>query len=126
MPTGKGQLWINCYGAMHEIEVNGTYALDTGHIVAFEDTLDYQIKGSGGTEVDVAIRRGTDDALQGPGQALHPNAQRERSGGLDHSAAAGLKRPTAKKEDAMGFKNSSHPAITLIICHLEPGDKVMA
>ncbi|MFO8072570.1 MAG: TIGR00266 family protein [Polyangia bacterium] len=46
--TGTGDLWINCYGAIEEIDVQGHYVVDTGHIVAFDDSLDYKIKGSGG------------------------------------------------------------------------------
>lgn len=46
--AGKGDLWVNCYGAIHEIDVQGKYIVDTGHIVAFDDTLDYKIKGAGG------------------------------------------------------------------------------
>ncbi|HUT78367.1 MAG TPA: TIGR00266 family protein [Polyangia bacterium] len=45
--SGTGDLWINCYGAIHKIEVDGSYIVDTGHIVAFDDTLDYKIKGAG-------------------------------------------------------------------------------
>jgi uncharacterized protein (TIGR00266 family) len=46
--SGTGDLWVNCYGAIHEIDVQGSYTVDTGHIVAFDDTLDYRIKGAGG------------------------------------------------------------------------------
>lgn len=45
--AGKGDLWVNCYGAIHSIDVEGSYVVDTGHVVGFEDTLDYKIKGSG-------------------------------------------------------------------------------
>ncbi|MBN2803976.1 MAG: TIGR00266 family protein [Deltaproteobacteria bacterium] len=45
---GTGDIWVNCYGAIHEIDVEGKYTVDTGHIVAFDDTLDYKIKGAGG------------------------------------------------------------------------------
>jgi uncharacterized protein (TIGR00266 family) len=45
--SGVGELWINCYGAIHEIEVDGTYVVDTGHTLAFEHTLRFAIKGAG-------------------------------------------------------------------------------
>ena len=45
--SGTGELWVNCYGAAHTIDVQGSYVVDTGHIVGFDHTLDYQVKGSG-------------------------------------------------------------------------------
>jgi uncharacterized protein (TIGR00266 family) len=45
---GDGELWVNSYGAIYEIDVNGSYVVDTGHIVAFEDTLQFKIKKVGG------------------------------------------------------------------------------
>ncbi len=44
---GSGELWVNCYGALKEIDVQGGYIIDTGHVVAFESTLTYKIKGAG-------------------------------------------------------------------------------
>jgi uncharacterized protein (TIGR00266 family) len=46
--TGKGDLWLTAYGAIEEIEVNGTYVVDSGHVVAFDSRLQYQIKNAGG------------------------------------------------------------------------------
>lgn len=45
--TGPGDLWLNAYGGVHPVEVDGTYIVDTGHIVAFEAQLDFKIKGAG-------------------------------------------------------------------------------
>ncbi len=44
---GNGDLFLNSYGAILEIDVNGKYTLDTGHLVAFEETLNYNIKKVG-------------------------------------------------------------------------------
>jgi uncharacterized protein (TIGR00266 family) len=41
---GTGELWFSSYGAILEIPVNGDYIVDTGYIVAFEDTLDYKVE----------------------------------------------------------------------------------
>lgn len=41
--TGIGDLWFNTYGAILEIDVSGEYVVDTGCIVAFEDTLSYRV-----------------------------------------------------------------------------------
>ena len=41
--SGEGDLWFNTYGAMIDIDVTEDYYVDTGYIVAFEDTLQYEI-----------------------------------------------------------------------------------
>ena len=46
--TGNGDLWFSSYGAIIEIPVAGDYVVDTGYIVAFEDTLDYSVENIGG------------------------------------------------------------------------------
>jgi|JFJP01.1.fsa_nt_gi TIGR00266 family protein len=46
--TGQGDIWFNSYGAILEIPVNGSYIVDTGYIVAFEDTLKYNVEVMGG------------------------------------------------------------------------------
>ena len=40
---GKGDVWFNTYGAMIDIDVTSDYYVDTGYIVAFEDSLRYEI-----------------------------------------------------------------------------------
>lgn len=46
--SGNGDLWFNTYGAIIEIDVNGGYVVDTGHIVAFTEGLEYNISRIGG------------------------------------------------------------------------------
>lgn len=46
--SGTGDLWFNSYGAMIEHDVAGDYVVDTGHIVAFTEGLDYRIDKVGG------------------------------------------------------------------------------
>jgi len=41
--NGSGMVMLNAFGSIYEIEVDGEYVVDTGHIVAFERTLDYDI-----------------------------------------------------------------------------------
>ena len=41
--TGDGDLLLNSFGAIYPVEVDGAYVVDTGHIVAFEDTLGFQV-----------------------------------------------------------------------------------
>lgn len=44
---GQGPIALNAFGAIKEINVEGSYIIDTGHIVAFEPTLDFKIKKVG-------------------------------------------------------------------------------
>ncbi|MEM6532782.1 MAG: TIGR00266 family protein [Myxococcota bacterium] len=46
--TGEGDLFINAYGSIVPIEVSGEYIVDTGHIVAFDGSLNFKIKGVSG------------------------------------------------------------------------------
>ncbi len=46
--SGQGELFVNAYGGIVEIEVDGQYIADTGHVVAFESTLDFRVRGLGG------------------------------------------------------------------------------
>lgn len=46
--SGRGDLWFSTYGAMSEIDVDGEYVVDTGHIVAFTEGLDYKVSSVGG------------------------------------------------------------------------------
>jgi len=40
--TGTGDVLVNAFGAIYEVEVDGGYTVDTGHIVAYEDTLSFK------------------------------------------------------------------------------------
>jgi uncharacterized protein (TIGR00266 family) len=44
---GKGTLIINSFGLIYPIQVNGEYIVDTGHIVAFEESLDFSLTKAG-------------------------------------------------------------------------------
>ncbi len=46
--TGTGDVWFNSYGGIIPIDVDGSYVVDTGHIVAFTDGLDYSVSMVGG------------------------------------------------------------------------------
>jgi uncharacterized protein (TIGR00266 family) len=45
--TGYGPVIISSFGGIYEIDVDGEYIVDTGHIVAFEKSLDFQITKAG-------------------------------------------------------------------------------
>lgn len=44
---GSGQIALSSFGAIYEIEIDGEYIVDTAHIVAFEETLDFKISKAG-------------------------------------------------------------------------------
>ena len=46
--SGTGDLWFNTYGGMIELDVDGQYVVDTGHIVAFTEGLEYEVTKVGG------------------------------------------------------------------------------
>ncbi len=41
--SGTGTAIINSFGGIYEIDVDGEYVVDTGHIVAFDDTLQFSV-----------------------------------------------------------------------------------
>jgi len=47
--TGSGSLLVGAFGALRELEVEGELTIDTGHLVAYESTLDYSISKAGGS-----------------------------------------------------------------------------
>ena len=48
---GVGPLIVNAFGKITEIEVSGHFTVDTGHVVAFEESLTYSIDKAGGSWV---------------------------------------------------------------------------
>lgn len=49
--SGEGDLFLSSFGAIYEVEVDGDHIVDTGHIVAFEDTLQFSIQKAGSSWV---------------------------------------------------------------------------
>ena len=45
--SGTGLLFFGSYGDIQEVEVNGSYTIDNGYAVAWEQNLDYSIGRSG-------------------------------------------------------------------------------
>lgn len=69
--SGTGDLWITSYGAIEEIEVSGTYVVDTGHLVAFDPSLTFGIRtGGGGLTGFVASGEGLVCEFHGQGRVL--------------------------------------------------------
>ena len=47
--AGRGQLLVNAFGNINELEVKGALTVDTGHVVAFQDSLNYSLSKAGGS-----------------------------------------------------------------------------
>lgn len=45
--NGTGKVVVHSFGAIYPIEVSGEYIVDTGHIVAFQETLEFSISKAG-------------------------------------------------------------------------------
>lgn len=45
--SGQGTAVLSSYGAIYPVEVNGEYIVDTGHIVAFDETLQFKLTKAG-------------------------------------------------------------------------------
>ena len=46
---GSGKVILNSFGAIYPIEVEGEHIVDTGHIVAFNETLSFTVTKAGGS-----------------------------------------------------------------------------
>ena len=46
--TGSGPIVFNSFGAIKEVDVDGEFIVDTGHIVAFEEGLNFSVNRFGG------------------------------------------------------------------------------
>ncbi|MBX2800920.1 MAG: TIGR00266 family protein [Myxococcales bacterium] len=59
---GTGDLWLSAYGAIQEVQVAGTCIVDTGHIVAFDESLSWFPKPVG--NVNSLLRSGEGLVMQ--------------------------------------------------------------
>ncbi len=46
--SGTGDLWFNSFGGIYQVDIEDEYVIDTGHIVAFTEGLDFDISRVGG------------------------------------------------------------------------------
>lgn len=53
--TGNGDIFLNSFGAIYEVEVDGEYIVDTGHIVAFEDSLQFKVEKAGSSWIGAML-----------------------------------------------------------------------
>lgn len=65
---GKGDLWFNSYGNIVEVDVDGSYVVDTGHIVGFEPGLKFKVKKVGGLKSTLFSGEGLVAEFSGKGK----------------------------------------------------------
>jgi uncharacterized protein (TIGR00266 family) len=68
--TGTGNVFLSSYGAIHEIDltVGQKYIVDTGHMVAFDEAVEYNVKRVGGLKSTLFSGEGLVCQLTGPGK----------------------------------------------------------
>jgi len=66
--SGQGTLFFNAYGAVVEKDVQGAITVDTSHVVAWEPSLDYEIRGMGGIKQTLLSGEGLVMHFQGAGK----------------------------------------------------------
>jgi uncharacterized protein (TIGR00266 family) len=68
--TGHGTLIVSSYGAIHSIELDAgqRYIVDTGHLVTFEESLNYEIQKVAGWKSTFFSGEGIVAELTGPGR----------------------------------------------------------
>lgn len=64
---GSGELLVNSYGAIDKIEIDGSYVIDSGHVVAFAGDLKYTIRRAGGWKTTLLSGEGLVLEFQGKG-----------------------------------------------------------
>lgn len=65
---GSGDLFLSSFGSIEEIQVDGSLRVDTGHIVAFEDTLDFKVSRVGGLKATFLSGEGLVVDFKGSGR----------------------------------------------------------
>ncbi len=65
---GQGHLFFGSYGAIHEVDVDGGYVVDTGHIVGFERSLDFDVRTVGDLRTSIFSGEGLVCEFRGRGK----------------------------------------------------------
>ena len=68
--TGHGTVFVSSYGAIHTIDLDSgeNYSVDTGHMVAFDESVDYSVGKVGGWKSTLLSGEGLVVKLVGPGR----------------------------------------------------------
>ncbi|VVB91702.1 Mitochondrial biogenesis AIM24 [uncultured archaeon] len=66
--SGTGDAFISSFGAIHEVKMKGeSFTIDTGHMVAFTEGLDYSVKRVGGLKSSIFSGEGLVAEFKGTG-----------------------------------------------------------
>jgi uncharacterized protein (TIGR00266 family) len=70
--SGTGALILSSYGAIYEmnLEAGQSYTVDTGHLVAFTETMGFKVRAIGGMKTTLLGGEGLVVDLTGPGRLL--------------------------------------------------------
>lgn len=70
--SGQGMLMMSSYGAIHEVNLSAgqKYVIDTGHVVAFDENIQYEVKKVGNWKSTFLSGEGLVVELTGPGRVL--------------------------------------------------------
>ena len=68
--SGRGLLFVSSYGAIHRIDLGRgeRYTVDNGHMVAFDESVTYEVGRSGGWKTTLLGGEGLVCNLEGPGR----------------------------------------------------------
>ena len=68
--SGRGLLFVSSYGAIHRIDLGRgeRYTVDNGHMVAFDESVRYEVGRSGGWKTTLLGGEGLVCKLEGPGR----------------------------------------------------------
>jgi uncharacterized protein (TIGR00266 family) len=65
--SGQGDVFVNSYGGITELTIDGRFIVDTGHIVAFDGALDFRVRSIGGARSFLFSGEGLVCEFQGRG-----------------------------------------------------------
>lgn len=70
--SGRGQMLVSSYGAIHDMELKAgqRYTVDSGHLVAFTEGMDFRVRKVGGLKSTLFSGEGLVVDLTGPGRLL--------------------------------------------------------
>ncbi len=69
--SGTGPVWFSSFGALHPLDLKPgeKYIVDSGHVVAFEESVGYDVRRVGGLKSTLFSGEGLVVELTGPGRA---------------------------------------------------------
>lgn len=70
--SGRGKVFLSSYGAIHEVNLvdDQKYIVDTGHMVAFDQSVRYSVRKVGGLKSTFFSGEGLVCELTGPGKIM--------------------------------------------------------